>query len=522
MVSRRLIAILPVALLATPWLWPFAGGPTPAVMPWLASVACACVFGLSWVWGGLKVEGVIARAWLLAALLSSVLGLLQYFGAADGLQPWVSMTKVGEAFANLRQRNQFATLTNLGLSVLLWGPVALARGSLAAAQQPRSNWCAPGWLTLAMAALLALGNASSSSRTGAVQLALLVAFALMWAGPRQRAVWSVLGAAVTTYAISVFMLPYLLGLNPFWDGIAGRFQGEGIACGSRRILWSNVLHLIAQKPWWGWGWGELDYAHFLAEYDGPRFCQILDNAHNLPLHLAVELGIPLAFGVCTLGLYLVWRSRPWREQDATRRMAWAVLALILLHSMLEYPLWYGPFQLASALSIALLLRARTPRSPATVGADAGMSGQWRLAASLLALLGLFATAYAAWDYWRVSQIYVAPEARARAYRSDTLEKISDSWLFANQVRFAELATTDLTAGNAARVAALSEELLHFSPESSVVEKRIESALLLGHEEEAQSYIARYKSMFPKDYAKWAHLRLLSDPVNPVQNGPQAP
>ena len=82
--------------------------------------------------------------------------------------------------------------------------------------------------------------------------------------------------------------------------------------------------------------------------------------------------------------------------------------------------------------------------------------------------------------------------------------------------------SDLTAGNAARVAALSEELLHFSPESSVVEKRIESALLLGHEADAQSYIARYKSVYPKDYATWAHLRLLSDPDNPVQNGPQPP
>ena len=168
----------------------------------------------------------------------------------------------------------------------------------------------------------------------------------------------------------------------------------------------------------------------------------------------------------------------------------------------------------------LLLPARGLEPESTIDAD--LPRQWRLPARVLAVTALSASAFAAWDYWRVSQIYTAPEARASAYISNTLEKISGSWLFANQVRFAELATTDLTAGNAARVYALSGELLHFSPESRVVEKRIESALLLGQEAEAKSYVVRYKAAFPKEYAKWSNFRLFANPDGPVQSATPGP
>ena len=74
----------------------------------------------------------------------------------------------------------------------------------------------------------------------------------------------------------------------------------------------------------------------------------------------MELGLPLALAVCGGGLWLVWRAKPWREADATRQLAWSVLAVILLHSLLEYPLWYGPFQMAFGLSLWLLWRSPAP------------------------------------------------------------------------------------------------------------------------------------------------------------------
>ncbi len=70
-----------------------------------------------------------AMVWFVAAMISTFAALCQYFGIADELAPWVNTTSVsGEAFANLRQRNQFATLTVIGMAALLfWWPAGLKR-----------------------------------------------------------------------------------------------------------------------------------------------------------------------------------------------------------------------------------------------------------------------------------------------------------------------------------------------------------------------------------------------------------
>jgi O-antigen ligase len=484
--------------IALPWLNPFSFGPSPSVVQWLFTLGSLAFFLL--LAPRVRLADVAASAWLAAALLSSLIGLLQYFGATALFGPWVDNAGVGEAFANLRQRNQFATLTSIGLAALLW--CVAQRQSLPAAPVVAVHLARRGRslvIFMAAAALLAVGNAASSSRTGLVQLVLLTGFTFMWGGSRKLELRWVVLAALLAYGIAALVLPLLAGLNPHATGILVRLHDGDSLCGSRLTLWANVLHLIAQKPWLGWGWGELDFAHFITLYPGARFCDILDNAHNLPLHLAVELGVPLALALCVGAAWLTWRAKPWLERDATRQLAWTVLAVILLHSMLEYPLWYGPFQVAFGLSLWLLWRAPVGPNSRSGGVRRLTSGQSALAATLIATM----VAYAGWDYHRISQIYLSPAMRAEGYRDNTLEKIQNSWLFQNSVRFAELTVTRLTRDNAAHIHLLAIGLLHFSPEAAVVEKCIESAALLGNDDEAQFYRVRYQAAFPDTYALWA-------------------
>ncbi|MEI8155958.1 MAG: Wzy polymerase domain-containing protein [Burkholderiales bacterium] len=493
--------------IALPWLNPFAVGPQPAVPQQL--FAWSCVAGLLAIWGRpAKLTSArhrappVAQAWLAAALASAVLGLLQFFGLTGGLDPWVNSTSVGEAFANLRQRNQFATLTSIGLMGLLW-QVAQWRPDSTDGPTESAELRVPWTLWLAGAAQLAMGNAVSGSRTGLLQWCLVLALLVMW---RKRLHWRTLTVGVVSvalYFVAIRAMPWLLeettGVHA--AGLLGRFNEE-TGCSSRRILWANVLHLIAQKPWLGWGWGELDYAHFITLYPGERFCDILDNAHNLPLHLAVELGVPFAAVACAFVLWLVLRTKPWSEADPTRQMAWAVLAVIGLHSLLEYPLWYGPFQIAAGLCVWLLWRnpgaARV--LPLNFTSFRPLAPVWTAwAASVLIAI----CTYAAWDYWRVSQLYLLPAQRSSIYRDNTLDKLRGSWLFSNQVQFAELTTTSTTADNSVQVLEQALQLLHFSPEPRVIEKLIESAVLLGRDDEAAYFLVRYRAAFPEAYARWA-------------------
>jgi O-antigen ligase len=490
--------------IALPWLNPLALGPSPGVVPWLVTftATAALVFyaSLRPMPGELPLHasfaqrwaGPAAWAWLAAGLVSSLIGLVQYFGAAAALGGWVSQTMPGEAFANLRQRNQFASLTNIALAALVW--LGAQRGASGRRQ----------WMVLTGAALLAVGNAASSSRTGLLQLLVLCVLFGVWGAWRQPRVLRLLATAVLAYALATLALPWLLGFEPAAHGMLARLRGGELACANRIVLWSNVLHLIAEKPWLGWGWGQLDYAHYATLYAGPRFCDILDNAHNLPLHLAVELGIPVALLVCGLGTWWAARQRPWRETDPVRQLAWSVLAVILLHSLLEYPLWYGPFQIAFGLCVGLLWRTgdKTPGIGAT---------RVPVVRRVLAVVVMGCCAYAAWDYHRVSQIYMAPQDRSAAYREGTLAKIGDSWLFRNQVRFAELALTPLTRDNARWTFDTATALLHYSPEPVVIEKVIESAVMLGLDDEALAHLARYRAAFPKEHARWAAAKASSPP-----------
>ena len=509
-VCREGLVILAIIL---PWLNPFAPGPTPAVLPWLIAVGATAglIFleSLRAVSAGQLARTSFADDWAfplalactLAGVVSGVMGLLQYFGVSVMLEPWVNQTSAGEAFANLRQRNQFASLTNIALASLLFL-------TMTGRFSGRGHWIA---LTAAM--LLAAGNAASSSRTGLVQIILICGLSWFWSKGRQPLAHRVWVTALLSYALLTLLLPWLGGLDPSVHGMAVRLRDGEQVCGSRLTLWSNVMTLIAQKPWLGWGWGELDYAHYMTLYPGERFCHILDNAHNLPLHLAVELGVPVALLVCGMASWLVIRARPWRETDPARQLAWGVLALIMLHSLLEYPLWYGPFQMAAGLSVGLLwVRSTTsgkvkekalPLASRPERVNGFKSKRLFVACfqSLPAII-IIAIVAAAVDYYRVSQIYLPPAARDPAYRDDTLNKIRGTWLFGNQLRFAELSTTPLTSSNAAQMHALSSELLHYSPEPRVIEKVIESKLLLGHAGEAALHRARYRAAFPDDHEKW--------------------
>jgi len=538
---RNVILVLCVAL---PWLNPFASSPSTAVIPllvswmmaacallavvelplakprWTVSEAAVCSVLLAWLVASLLwVPQVVDRAltmglvaslmcvwlmaavgrraavdesllrWLVAGLLaaaviSALLGVLQYLGLARELSPWVNQPLKGDAFANLRQRNQFASLTSLGLVALLGWVAVRAR----AQSMTRGCWM----LAFVLLNVLAAGVACSVSRTGAVQwvLAGVLMAAWGWRSAKQDAacgkalVWLALAAPVLVAAWSVLMPWLALQTTGEWGAsmilrVTGQAQ-DYAACGGRRVLWANVLALIVQHPWLGWGWGETDFAHFMTGYSSLRFCDMLDNAHDFPLHLALELGVPFAVAVMALVGVWVLRRTPWREQHAWRVMAWCLLLVLGLHSLLEYPLWYGPFQMTLGLAVGLLWAA--PDAPAREEAQEGPM--------LVAALLFIGCLYAAWDFNRVGQIYRQAASRDAAYRDNPLHHAKQSWLFKNQADFAELTTQTVTADNAAELYLQALRLMHYSPEARVVQRVIDSGKLLGHDAQAQALTER--------------------------------
>jgi O-antigen ligase len=434
----------------------------------------------------------LALMWLAVALVSCVLALLQYLSVEQWFAPWISASTDGTAYANLRQRNQFATLCSMGLVALLY----LCQTGLLRAGQA---W---PW---AAAAVLAAGTALSSSRTGALQWLLIGAAMLCWRGSLRAPVrWLCVGA-LGLYGLAVLVMPWFARWvgNPA-TGLWGRAQEAGEAGGSRLALYSNVIDLISQKPWLGWGWRELAYAHYSGVFD-VRFVELLDNAHNLPLHLAVELGLPYALLFCAAIAWWVLRNAPWAEVHPTRQLAWAVLMLLGVHSMVEYPLWYGPFLMTLGLCLGLLQPLKYKDSRPVTQVKPAQAAIKFVAIGLLCL-----AAYLGFDYHRASQIYLDKAARSALYPGDApggaLGYAQQSWVFQRQARFAQLMTTPVTPQTAAQVLTLALDLVHYSPEPRVIEPLIEAATMLHFDDVAMYHLARYKAMYPQEYAAWSALK----------------
>lgn len=168
-------------------------GPRLSAVAVVFATGMAAFAGAALVQDRARMQAALAHGLLWAGTVSAVLGLLQYYGLAGLLHPWTTEPGAGQAFGNLRQRNQFASLIGMALIAALWLYARYRGGSV----QRRLLW-------VGMVSPLLVAAAASTRRQ--------------------------------------------------WCGVDGMMQrlSEGAPMGqSRLILWRNVLTLIAERPWTG-------------------------------------------------------------------------------------------------------------------------------------------------------------------------------------------------------------------------------------------------------------------------------
>ena len=367
---------------------------------------------------GDAVFACFAWAWLVTGLVNLGLGLVQVFAPAWPDGDWIAASNiVGRAVGNLRQPNHLS-------SVLLWAAIA-AVALLELRRLPRAAGA------LAFAALI-VGVVLTASRTGLVSVGVLALWGLL-DRRLSRPVRALLLAAPLLYALAWFGMAQWAEITRQSFGGAARLAETDVS-GSRFRIWANTLALVRAHPWAGVGWGEFNLAWTLTPFPG-RPTAFFDHTHNLPLQLAVELGLPLAALVLALllgALALTVRRarRAAGDGAASRRAALMFVLMIGLHSLLEYPLWYAYFLLPAAWAFGFGL-----------GADAqpaereGVRMLFPAAALALALVS-----YAVWDYTRVTAIFSAADGDVPL--AQRIERGQDSLFFAHHADYAA-ATTEV-------------------------------------------------------------------------------
>jgi O-antigen ligase len=300
-----------------------------------------------------RIATTLAGFLLAGAELSAVVGVLQHFHWATLLDTVVLVDEHLTVFGNMGQPNHFADYTSLGLASL---------GLFYAGRHVRA------WQAALLAVPLLFVLVLSGSRSAWLYLLCFAVMAAFW---RRR---DKSEARLLHYSLALLLgfglmhlvvqLPGIGGVTPVERMLesASKLAGSGMgSAGSmeqksiRLSIWREAWLIFSQFPVLGAGLGQFAWQHFLLGpvLRNPGVTGLYNNAHNLVMQAAAETG--LAGLAVLLGPLFLWVQKL-REERLTVYHWWGagLLAVLGVHSLLEYPLWYSYFLGVAALTLGML------------------------------------------------------------------------------------------------------------------------------------------------------------------------
>ncbi|BBI98634.1 hypothetical protein FGKAn22_03270 [Ferrigenium kumadai] len=422
---------------------------------------------------------------LAGAEASALIGVLQHFRWHTPLDTVVVVKVSSSVYGNLAQPNHFANYIALGLASL---------GLLL--QQGRLKVRYVVSLALPLLFVMTLSGSRSS------WLYLLMLSGLAWWWVRRDAAQRPL----LRYSLSLlagFGLMHLVVQLPFMAGAGGsidtvqRLLGEGATGGIRLYLWREAGLMFSQSPWLGVGFGQFAWHHFelLPVLQQGNIQGLYNNAHNLVFQLAAEAGLAgLLVLFASLGVWLYGLRRA--PLDAAHWWGCAALGVLIIHSLLEYPLWYTYFVAVAALLLGALDQTRYQLELRRVG---------RLSVVAVLLLGLVTLVQLRSGYQQLEQtLRIRP---ASAADRSAFERTRDSLVVVHSGSllspYAELFMSSLIEVNDERLKEkldLNTRVMRFVPIGMVVYRQSLLLALAGQQDQARITLEQAIWSYPGDFA----------------------
>ncbi|QDL34802.1 PglL family O-oligosaccharyltransferase [Serratia liquefaciens] len=272
---------------------------------------------------------------LAATVIEALLGLVQY----SLLQPgnWMGYNPLkNRPYGIFQQWNLMASFMATGLALALY---------LLSARRPLSR--SLQWLAAAMLLLAPLLLIVIASRVGLLAALLLSPLQLwmLYRLNRRRA-----GIALLLLMAGVSAGLLLVMLN---GATRALMLPEPIFY--RLTYWQEALDMIAERPWLGWGYGHFQYDflhHFYTTHSSGMESVAISHPHNEILLWGVEGGLLSLSGIALI-VWGLWRLLRHSRPVPLRPAPWLAALPILLHMMVEYPLY-----LSAAHSVLLLVILR--------------------------------------------------------------------------------------------------------------------------------------------------------------------
>lgn len=286
-------------------------------------------------------------AWFMLAggVLSAFIGLLQHYQVSVVPGFMVMQKGPGPVYGNLGQPNHYAAYLTLALASAAY---LHGRGRL------------HGALAALCIALLALMTALSGSRSPLIYLGALTLLAALLhrrrpdAGTRKVAVFALWLVPVFAAAQWVAALPLLQPAQGASLTSLQRLFESASGIQPRLQLAGEAWRMFLEAPLMGAGFGQFSWHHFAWSPPAGTAAAsgVFHHSHSIVLQLMAETGF--AGSLLIVGAALYWVAGWWR---ATPDLEWwwigALLAVIGIHSLLEYPLWYSYFLAIASILLGL-------------------------------------------------------------------------------------------------------------------------------------------------------------------------
>lgn len=435
-----------------------------------------------------RMAGVLAWALLFGAVLSAALGLIQHFGWPTPLNSIINK-KMGDAvMANLGQPNHLSNYLALGLASTLYlcGGGKLNR-----------------WAALLLGLLLLFVLALTGSRSSWLYLG---AFAiLIWAwGRRSSAFGPTLLKAALGMLLAFAVMQWLAHL-PLMQGATGTLTSAErmfeLASGVdiRLGLWREAVQIGLAHPFVGAGFGQFAWQHFMLSSESalaqapaallpsPLAGAMYNHSHNLLTQVGAEFGSAgLLLLLAGAGYWLAGCVR----QPATLAGWWvaAVLAVLTIHSLLEYPLWYAPF-----LGIAAILIGAADTHTLRLQ----LSGLMRAAFGVMLVLGWISLVRIADSYGQLEGLFRTRQAPPSVQEIErVLQHVRHESMLTPYSDFAYAAGIAPNRAQIEDQQLLNSAVMHFAPTQDVVYRQALLLALQGETAAAQVMLKRALAVYP--------------------------
>ncbi len=464
------VVLLQCMLLDMPYFQPLLLA--VAYLVWAVLVMIAAVAARDAI-GAERMVVALAAFVLGGAVVNASIALVQYYVPPGALEPFIA-TRLGlPVYGNLGQPNHFADQITLGLASL---------ASLYALKRVRLG------LACAVCGPMLFALALSGSRGAWLYLCVLIGTAALahrasGSDDTRRAVvfaLSLLPAFAIAHGVAT-----LVAFQPSTTAL-GRWLELWAAPSDRLQLWQEAWLMFLRSPWIGIGWGQFAWQHFMFDAGSAKaqLTGLYSNAHNGLLHLLAETGL-IGASVTAGGIGL-WLAAS-RKALCTATGWWvaAVLAILAVHSMLEYPLWNAYFLGIAALMLGLGESRYVATLPASTAG--------RISA-VIPCLAVVVLANVIIDYLRLERIFAAPSA---------MDEPMKSWLLQPYVDLFEMRTMTLDTEDIEHKLTVSGRIIRYMPTGIVAYRRSLLLALVGNSDESRDVVSRAASHYPMMLREYA-------------------